>query len=355
MLASLPRRAGKEAGVGGATGGGAPEATEAVEFQAPGRVAVVPVPLPPAGAADVVLDTVYSGISAGTELLAYRGQLDPDWPLDERLGALAGTFRYPFRYGYSCVGVVRAGTRELPPGTAVFAFHPHQRTLVAPAAELIALAEGVDLRAATLFPLVETALQLALDAGPRLGEVAVVSGLGPVGLLTALLLARMGARVVAGEPRGWRRDLAGTLGVPAVAPERLPAAVAEATDGRGVPVLVELSGAPDALGAALGLLAHEGLVVAGSWYGTRPVPLPLGGAFHRRRLTLRSSQVSTVPAALAGRWDVGRRRAVASRLLTELPLGALATTEYPFGRAADAYAALDRAETGVMHVALRHR
>ena len=92
----------------------------------------------------------------------------------------------------------------------------------------------------------------------------------------------------------------------------------------------------------------------GSWYGEQEVRLPLGGAFHRRRLTIRSSQVSTIPAALAGRWDVERRRRVATGLLDVLPLAALATTELPFDEAARAYEALDRRAPGVLHVALRY-
>jgi threonine dehydrogenase-like Zn-dependent dehydrogenase len=93
----------------------------------------------------------------------------------------------------------------------------------------------------------------------------------------------------------------------------------------------------------------------GSWYGRQQVELPLGGAFHRRRLTIRSSQVSTIPAVLAGRWDVGRRRRVAAALLGELPLDAVATTEFPFGEASAAYQALDSRQPGVLHVALRYQ
>jgi threonine dehydrogenase-like Zn-dependent dehydrogenase len=122
-----------------------------------------------------------------------------------------------------------------------------------------------------------------------------------------------------------------------------------------VPLVVELSGSPTALAGGLALLAHEGTALVGSWYGRQPVELPLGGAFHRRRLTIRSSQVSTIPAALADRWDLRRRRRVATALLGELPLGALTTTEFPFSEAPAAYQALDSREPGVFHVALRYQ
>jgi 2-desacetyl-2-hydroxyethyl bacteriochlorophyllide A dehydrogenase len=326
----------------------------AVQFTAPYRVELVPVELPSPPAGSVVVRTAYSGISGGTELLAYRGELDPDTVLDERLSGLSGTFRYPFRYGYSCVGRVEQGTAEVPEGTQVFAFHPHQDRFVAGAAELVVLPPDTDPRLATLLPLVETALQLTLDAGPVQHETVVVVGLGAVGLLTALLLRRAGAGVLGAEPRAWGRDVACSVGVDAVPPERLPQEVRARTGGRGVPVLVELSGAPAALPAALPLLAHEGTALVGSWYGSKEVRLPLGAEFHRRRLTIRSSQVSTVPAALQGRWDVRRRRAVARQLLAELPLDAVATTEFAVTEVGDAFAALERGEPGVVHAALRY-
>jgi len=326
----------------------------AVRFIAPRQVQISSVPLPAQGPGDLLVRTRYSGISAGTELLAYRGELDASVALDDTLGALTGTFRYPFGFGYSCVGEVEQGTAEIPTGSSVFAFHPHQDRFVAAEADVVPLPPAVDLRAATLFPLVETALQVTLDAGPVLGESVVVLGLGPVGLLTAQLLRRAGARVLASEPRAWRRKIAESLDVPAVPPDQLSARVTELTDGRGVPLIVELSGVPAALSDCLDLLAHEGTVLVGSWYGSKPVPLPLGGPFHRRRLTVRSSQVSTIPAAQQARWDVDRRRAAARDLLAELPLVTLATTEFEFEDAARAYAAIDHGKSGLIHAALRY-
>jgi threonine dehydrogenase-like Zn-dependent dehydrogenase len=275
--------------------------------------------------------------------------------VDETLGTLAGTFRYPFTFGYSCVGRVEVGTAGIPAGSTVFAFHPHQDRFVLPADDAVPLGQDTDPRAATLFPLVETALQLTLDAGAVAAEAVVVLGLGTVGVLTALMLARAGARVLAAEPLLWRRELAASVGITAVPPAELPDRVADATGGRGTPLLVELSGAPSALAGSLALLSHEGTALVGSWYGTKAVPLPLGAHFHRRRLTIRSSQVSTIPAALQGRWDTARRRATARDLLDELPVRALATTEFPFADAAIAYAALDRGEEGLLHAALRYQ
>ena len=319
-------------------------------FLAPGQVGFGTVDLPEPGPGALRVRTSYSGISSGTELLAYRGQLEPDLPIDERIGSLGGTFRYPFPYGYSCVGEVESSAGPVPAGTLVFAFHPHQDRFVVGADDVVALPAGTAPRTATLFPYVETGLQLSLDAGQVAQETVAVLGLGAVGVITALLLQRAGATVLATDPVAERRDLAISLGVPAVGPDEFTSRLSP----QGVPLLLELSGSPTALAGALDLLSHEGTALVGSWYGRQPVELPLGGAFHRRRLTIRSSQVSTIPAALAGRWDVARRRRVAVGLLGELPLSALATTEFAFGEAAAAYEALDSHRPGIFHVALRH-
>jgi threonine dehydrogenase-like Zn-dependent dehydrogenase len=181
-----------------------------------------------------------------------------------------------------------------------------------------------------------------------------VLGLGCVGVLTAALLARSGADVLASEPDRARRAAAAEFGVPAVAPGEIVEAVASRSDGRGASLVVEASGNPAALADGLRLLAHEGTALVLSWYGTKPVSLPLGGAFHRRRLTIRSSQVSTIPAHLAGRWDRARRRTRAAELLGELPVETLATHAFPFERAPEAYATVDRGEPGLIHAALAY-
>lgn len=323
----------------------------AIFFVAPGTVEVGEVALPAVGEGEVLVRTCYSGISAGSELLAYRGELDPELALDETIGALAGTFAYPVAYGYSCVGRVEQSRAELSEESLVFAFHPHQDRFVVPAADVIALG-NTDARVATLLPLVETALQLSLDAGPVEHETVVVLGLGVVGMLTAALLVRSGARVVAAEPRAWRRRAGEGFGMAAVTPAELGGAVETATGGHGAALLIEASGNPEALASGLGLLAHEGTALVASWYGTKPVALPLGAEFHRRRLSIRSSQVSTIPAAQRARWTPARRRTVARTLMQQLPLAALATHTFAFADAAEAFAAVDRGDDGLLHAAL---
>ena len=315
----------------------------AVSFLAPRRVGLAPVDLPDIGPGQTLVRTMYSGISTGTELLAYRGELDPSLPLDESLEGLQGTFAYPFSYGYSCVGVVEDGD-GFPPGTVVFAFRPHQDRFVAATGELVLLGD-VDPRQATLFPLVETALQVVLDAGAVLEEPVFVMGMGVVGLLTAVLLERAGARVTAVDPRPWRRAAAESVGLRAADPDDLEGPVS---------LVVEVTGNPDALRRAIDLLGHEGEVLVASWYGKKEATLPLGGSFHRRRLTIRSTQVTTIPAGLSSRWTRERRRSTVQALLPELPLAHLATHTFPFEDAPDVFAALDRGDEGILHAALSY-
>lgn len=293
------------------------------------------------GAGDVVVDTAFSGISSGTETLAFKGLIDPDTVLDESIPSLRGTFAFPFRYGYSCVGTVRSGALE--EGRQVFCLHPHQSVLVRPADELIPV-DDVDARIATLLPVVETGLQIALDVGSVEGPV-VVFGLGAVGITAAAILAQSGVEVIGAEPLRSRRDAAGEFGLQAVAPEEVP------TD---VPVIIECSGNADALTQGLDHLAHEGTAFVASWYGEKPVSLPLGGPFHRRRLTIRSTQVSSIPRHLQDEWTFEKRTARAVELLSELPLHVVATHTFPLDRVQDAFEAADSGANGLIHAALSY-
>jgi len=303
----------------------------------PRQVEIRELPPPRPAAGEVLVRTLRSGISAGTERLVYRGEVPEGLALDDTIGALGGTFAYPFTYGYSCVGEV-AGS-----GQVVFAFHPHQDVFVARAGDLIQL-PAVDPASATLLPLVETALQVTLDAGAGYRDRVIVLGAGVLGLLTALLLQRSGWQPLIAEPQAWRRDIASGLGATAAAPEVL----AE----ERVPLVIDASGNPDAPAMALNMLAHEGTLLIASWFGVKPVVLPLGDAFHRRRLIIRSTQVSTVPARLSGTWTVSRRRRETVELLAELPLAQLCTHVFAFGQAADAFWAVDHGEPGLMHAVL---
>lgn len=324
-----------------------------LRFAAPRIVELVETEVPEPEPGSVRVRTLFSGISSGTEMLAYRGELDPSLPLDESIGALGGTFEYPFEYGYSAVGVVEAkgagAPQELGEGALVFSFQPHRSHFTAAPEDLVLLGD-VDPREATLFPLVETALQISLDAtGVEEGPV-VVFGLGTVGLLAAALLARGGAEVLAVDPLDWRRTAVEEFGLESVPPDEVTGALG----GRDAATVVEASGNPDALRAALEILRHEGEVLVCSWFGEKQVPLPLGREFHRRRLSIRSSQVSTIPKRLQATWSLEKRRQRAAELMSELPLGVLATHTFPVEEAAAAYSAIDAREPGLIHAALRY-
>jgi threonine dehydrogenase-like Zn-dependent dehydrogenase len=304
---------------------------------APRCVEIREVPAPRPGAGEVLVRTLCSGISGGTERLVYRGEFPADLALDDTINALGRTFSYPFAYGYACVGEVAES------GRAVFAFHPHQDVFAARTDDLIPLPD-MDPASATLFPLVETALQVTLDAGTGYRDRVIVLGAGVLGLLTSLLLQRSGWQPLLAEPQPWRRALASSLGATAAAPEEL----AE----QKVPLVIDASGNPEAPAMALNMLAHEGTLLIASWFGTKSVVLPLGGAFHRRRLIIRSTQVSTVPAQLSATWTPSRRRRESIELLAELPLAELCTHVFAFGRAAEAFRAVDEGIPGLMHAVL---
>lgn len=322
-------------------------------FQAPRLVQIHDLALPTPADGELLVRTHYSGISSGTEMLAYRGELDPDLPVDETIGALGGTFRYPFAYGYSAVGTVERAAGGIAEGTLVFSFHPHASVFTVQPEDVVVV-EGIDPRSATLFPLVETALQISLDAGEGKHEDVVVMGCGVVGTLAAALVKDAGASVLGVDPLPWKRAAAAAFGVESIPPEEVQGAVDERTHGRGADLVIEASGNPTALRESLSLLAHEGTVLVCSWFGNKSVSLPLGGAFHRRRLTITSSQVSTIPSRLQPEWSKERRREAVLQLMRSLPLDALATHTFPIEEAPRAFASIDAGDEGLIHVALSY-
>lgn len=290
---------------------------QAVWFTGPERVELRQEALPPIGKGEVRVQAVASGISAGTEMLVYRGQVPPDLPLD--LPTLEGSFGFPIKYGYASVGRTESGD-------LVFVHHPHQTEYVVPASAAISLPEQLGERGVFLAN-VETAVNVMLDAAPRLGETVLIFGQGVVGLLLTQLAVRVGARVFAVEPHDLRQRLAAKLGAQVMFPDEI----------QDADVVIEASGNPAALNQAVRCVAFGGTLIACSWYGTKPVSLDLGEAFHRRRVRIVSSQVSTIDPSLTGRWSRERRLALARDLLAELELDALITHRFPLDAASQAY------------------
>lgn len=303
----------------------------------------------------VLVQALTSALSHGTELLVYRGQVDPGLPLD--LPTLAGSFGFPIKYGYASVGRVLAlgaGVESLAVGDLVFALHPHQTYYLAPVQLVTRLPEGIDPQVGVFFANLETALNISHDAAPRLGETAVVFGQGIVGLLTTQTLGLAGARVIVVEPDPVRRALALAVGAAAaLAPSPdLNEELRAHNEGRLADLAIEASGTPQALQAALDCVLDEGTVVVASWYGQKPVNLDLGSRFHRGRLRMRSSQVGRLAPETQPRWDYARRSAMVVRLLPRLELTALISQRVAFSEAARAYELADTGGPGVVQIVL---
>ena len=236
--------------------------------------------------------------------------MDPALRLDESIPELGRTATYPFSYGYSLVGMV---TDEGPHegeslmGKKVLVFHPHQDRIIVDRSRATILDDDLDSAMATLIPNAETAASLVLDGAPLLGERVGVLGLGVVGRIALDLLARFPLEALdAVDPSPFRRRLAERL-----AEGRSAFMTADNLPRGDYDLLFELSGNPAALAAAIGAAGYDGRVVVGSWYGNKPVSLDLGTDFHRKRLRLYGSQVSTIAPALRGRWTADRRMGLA--------------------------------------------
>ncbi len=337
----------------------------AVLFAAPYAVKVREEPLPPPAAGQVTVQTEVSAISPGTELLFYRGQVPDDMTVDASIPALAGPVRYPLKYGYAAVGRVSEvgpGVDSARLGRRVFAFNPHESAFHAAPASLIPVPDDLSPEEAAFLPNMETAVNLALDGAPAIGEQVAVIGQGVVGLLTTALLARFPlAALVTLDHFSLRRSRSLAWGATASLDPADAEAIAKARallqgDRRyaGADLVYELSGSPAALDAAIALAGFNGRIVIGSWYGTKRAAVDLGGRFHRERLRLISSQVSTIAPEWSGRWSQHRRLAWAAQMLADVRPASLITHRFPVSQAAEAYRLLDRSPGEAIQVILTY-
>jgi 2-desacetyl-2-hydroxyethyl bacteriochlorophyllide A dehydrogenase len=308
---------------------------------------------------EVLIKSRCSAISAGTEAMIFSGAFPKNTALDASIESLKGDFTYPFPYGYALVGEVSAtgpGVDEGLIGKTLFAFHPHQDMAVVPLAGCHRVPDGVSPEAALFLPQVETALSLVMDGAPMIGERVLVFGQGVVGLLTACLLAEFPlARLVAAEPIAWRRALARRRGVlETVDPAN--AGVWRALLGalNGADLIFELSGDMATLNQAIEAAGFDGRIVVGSWYGANSQPLDLGGRFHRNRLRLISSQVSTLNPAVTGRWDKPRRIDLAWQMMDKLQPQRLISQSFSLTQCREAFETVCSRRDGVMQVIFRY-
>ncbi len=288
---------------------------------APGHGELRREAVPARSAQEASVRALYSGVSRGTEALVFNGGVPESEYRRMRAPFQAGDFPGPVKYGYASVGRVVDGPGDLS-GKTVFCLYPHQQRYVVPVDALYVLPETVPASRAILAAQLETALNAVWDSGAAPGDRVAVVGGGSVGCLAAWLLGRMpGCRVELIDTNPQRRAIAAAFDIAFAQ----PAAATPDAD-----VVLNASGSPDGLSLALGLAAFEATVCECSWYGTRPVTLALGEAFHSRRLILKSSQVGSVASSHRGRWSLRRRMELALTLLAEPALDLLINSEGAF-------------------------
>jgi threonine dehydrogenase-like Zn-dependent dehydrogenase len=287
---------------------------EALWYVGPGRVEIRQERLPPLAPGDVRVRALYGGISRGTESLIAAGRVPVSEYQRMRGPFMGGHFPFPVKYGYSTVGEVEDGPEEWL-GRTVFALHPHQTRFQIPVSAVTAVPLDNIPSRAVLAANMETALNATWDAAPGpYGRIAVVGG-GVVGALVAFICGRIDdAEVTLVDINPDREPLARALGVGFALPDNAPIECdfvfhASATDA--------------GLATALNIAAEEATIVELSWYGSRNVSVPLGGAFHSRRLRLVSSQVGKVAPSQRATWNHQRRLEAALRLTAHPHLDAL--------------------------------
>ena len=330
----------------------------AVRFTSPGEVSLAEVERSVPGPGEIAVETVVSGISPGTETLVYRGEVPDELPADSELPTIEGDLSFPVEYGYAAAGRVVGtgeGVEEDWLDRRVLAFHPHRTQFCAATDHAVALPGEISTEESAILPSVETATNLALDAEPRVGERAVVFGAGVIGLCTTAVLSEFPLEsLVVVEPIPARRERAIRLGADrAVTPEEATALFEDREPG-GADLAVEVSGQPAALDDAITAVGFDGRVVVGSWYGSKACTLDLGGRFHRDRIDIVSSQVSTIASELRGRWSKSRRISTALEQLRQLNTDAIITDRLPVDRAAEAFERIENSPEDTLQVLLRH-
>lgn len=325
-----------------------------VIFRSPYAVVVQETPLPRPAADELLLKTELSAVSAGSEMLVYGGHFPPGKRVDPIIEGLEGKFKYPLAYGYSTVGRVvdvgpRADRQWL--GRRVFAFHPHASHFVAVPRALVPIPQGIDFQDALFLANMESAVNFVMDGRPLIGERVAVFGQGVVGLLTTALLSRYPlAELVTVDRHALRRTASRDMGAHrCLAPREVCAAVFPGPKGisthsvhDGADLVFELSGNPDALNSAIDFAGFGARVIIGSWYGTRAAEIQLGLTFHRSRIRLISSQVSTLAPRFSGRWDKQRRMHVAWEAIARVRPARLISHRFSLREVSQAYEMIAR-------------
>jgi hypothetical protein len=297
------------------------EAAHALWYVGPGRAEIRDERLGPLVPGSVRVRALYGALSRGTEALVAAGRVPASEYQRMRTPFMGGNFPFPVKYGYSTVGRVEAGPEPLL-GRTVFALHPHQTMFDVPAGAVVPVAADIPLSRAVMAANMETALNATWDAAPGpAGRIAVV-GAGVIGTLTAFLCARIeGTEVTLIDIDPARGDLAAALGLRFAKPEQAPA---------DCNYVFHASATAMGLATALGIAGDEATVLELSWYGSGLVSVPLGRAFHSRRLKLVSSQVGKVAPSRRAEVTHRQRLEAAVALTADPRLDALITPAVAF-------------------------
>jgi len=267
----------------------------------------------------VLVETLYSGISRGTERLVFEGRVPASEAVRMSTLAQEGSFDFPVKFGYCAVGRVVEGDLA---GKHVFALHPHQTSFRLAPAMLNVLPDGLPPERAVLGANMETALNILWDSGASAGDRIAIIGSGVVGALTGYLAGQLpGADVTLVDVNVARAALAEELGCSFALPDDAP---------RECDVVIHTSATEQGLALALECAGNEATIVEASWFGSGPVSVPLGGPFHSRRLRIVGSQVGSLPAGRARRWTHSRRMSQALGLLLDERLDELISGETAF-------------------------
>ena len=300
---------------------------------------------------EVLVETICSAISAGTEMLVYRGMFPF---LADSHDAMSSDLKYPLAYGYACVGVVRETGARVDKSwlnKVVFAFQPHTSHFILHQSSLIRLPEELSPENACFLPNMETAVNLVQDGAPILGERVLVLGQGVIGLLTASLLSEFPLESLVTVDRYELRQNALQVENRQTKVKNL---LTQDLQPSTFDLTFELSGSPSVLNDAIELTAFSGRVVIGSWYGQRHSEINLGGTFHRSRIKLISSQVSSISPELSGRWDKARRFEVTWEALKRIQPEKWITHRFAIEDAGKAYQLLDENPQETMQVVFEY-
>lgn len=327
-------------------------------FAEAGRVEIRKSRLEEPAKDQVQVRTLTSGISAGTEMLAYRGMLPRDLPLDASISGLQDQkSSFPFQYGYACVGLVeKVGHDEFNGllGRKVFAFHPHSSRFNVKAKELIRLPESISDEAGVFVANMETAVSLLIDGEIKAEETIAIFGMGIVGqLLNALLQSESWKTLYLVEQFEFRKESAqknSSTFCLSPAPESIRASIPP----DGLSLIYELSGNPEALNTAIEVAAFAGRIVVGSWYGEKQACLNLGGKFHRNRLKIISSQVSSIDPAHRREWTKQKRLQKALEYISQIKPERFITHRFELGEAEKAYQLLDKHPEQALQVVINY-